>query len=103
MFTDGLSLHNFCKMALPDRVIEVVDSRLLQEDIDKDAKDEPYMKAKIRKCLTSLGRIEVACSTETPNKRMGVREMVMEMNVIKGMLPGVGIHEERRIRKNATN
>lgn len=30
MYADCLSLHNFCKMALPDTVVEVVYSRLLQ-------------------------------------------------------------------------
>ncbi|KAK9189501.1 hypothetical protein WN943_018099 [Citrus x changshan-huyou] len=102
MFADCLSLHNFCKMALPERVMELVYSRLLQ-GVDKDAEDEPCMKAKIRECLTSLGRIGIASLTETPNERMGVREMVMEMNVIKEVLLGVRINGERRIRKNATN
>ncbi|KAJ4720030.1 Kinase-like protein [Melia azedarach] len=50
MFTDGLSLHNFCKMALPDRVMEIVDPHLLQEvqiyETNRDAGDERYIKAK---------------------------------------------------------
>ncbi|KAK9186601.1 hypothetical protein WN944_017989 [Citrus x changshan-huyou] len=91
MFADCLSLHNFCKMALPERVMKLVYSRLLQ-GVDKDAEDEPCMKAKIRECLTSLGRIGIASLTETPNERMGVREMVMEMNVIKEVLLGVRIN-----------
>lgn len=102
MFADCPSLHNFCKMALPERVMELVYSRLLQ-GVDKDAEDEPCMRAKIRECLTSLGRIGIASLTETPNERMGVGEMVMEMNVIKEVLLGLRINGERRIRKNATN
>ncbi|KAH9767030.1 hypothetical protein KPL71_011136 [Citrus sinensis] len=91
MFADCLSLHNFCEMALPESVMELVYSRLLQ-GVDKDAEDEPCMKAKIRGCLTSLGRIGIASLTETPNERMGVREMVMEMTVIKEVLLGVRIN-----------
>ncbi|XVF83059.1 hypothetical protein PTKIN_Ptkin16aG0102000 [Pterospermum kingtungense] len=31
LFYDGLSRHNFCKMALPERLMEILDFRLLDE------------------------------------------------------------------------
>ncbi|XP_058006593.1 probable LRR receptor-like serine/threonine-protein kinase At3g47570 [Hevea brasiliensis] len=32
IFVEGLSLHNFVRMALPDRILEIVDPILLQEE-----------------------------------------------------------------------
>lgn len=31
LFHDGLSLHNYCKMALPERLLEILDFSLLEE------------------------------------------------------------------------
>ncbi|XVF19892.1 hypothetical protein REPUB_Repub11eG0150600 [Reevesia pubescens] len=36
MFKDGLTLHHFTKMALPDQVLEVVDSLLLAGDNEEE-------------------------------------------------------------------
>ena len=32
MFKDGLNLHNFAKMALPERLVQIVDPILLPRD-----------------------------------------------------------------------
>ncbi|KAL5799599.1 hypothetical protein ACOSQ4_032483 [Xanthoceras sorbifolium] len=106
IFKDGLSLHSFCKMALPDRVMEIADSCLLipednlndQTNRNRNAEIEECMKFKMRECLISLVRIGVACSTEAPSERMGLSEVVMELNAIKQVFLGGGIHGERRIR-----
>ncbi|KAL5732827.1 hypothetical protein ACOSQ2_032519 [Xanthoceras sorbifolium] len=106
IFKDGLSLHSFCKMALPDRVMEIADSCLLipednlndQTNRNRNAEIEECMKIKMRECLISLVRIGVACSTEAPSERMGLSEVVMELNAIKQVFLGGGIHGERRIR-----
>ncbi|KAL5732828.1 hypothetical protein ACOSQ2_032520 [Xanthoceras sorbifolium] len=99
MFKDGLSLHSFCKMALPERVMEIADPCLLipEEDLD-DQINECSGEAKMRECLISLVMIGVACSTETPNERMSISEIVMELNAIKQVFLITDIHREKRVR-----
>ncbi|KAK2634197.1 hypothetical protein Ddye_028989 [Dipteronia dyeriana] len=99
MFKDGLSLHSFCKMALLDRVMEIADSCLLILDEELNGQtNRSRGKAKVSKCLISLVRIGVACSTEIPHERMCISEIVMELNTIKQVFLGMGIHGQRRAR-----
>ena len=89
MFKDGLNLHSFCKVALPDRVMEIAESHLLllEEELN-DKTNKSRGKAEVRECLISLVRIGVACSRETPNERMGISEIVKELNAIKEVFLG---------------
>ncbi|XP_057471161.1 probable LRR receptor-like serine/threonine-protein kinase At3g47570 [Actinidia eriantha] len=51
MFTDGLNLHNFAKMALPDRVMEILDPTLVC-DIEEE---EEKAKRECLACCLKLG------------------------------------------------
>ncbi|KAH7548387.1 hypothetical protein JRO89_XS14G0112400 [Xanthoceras sorbifolium] len=55
MFKDDLSLHSLCKMALPDKVIDIADSQLLilEEELN-DQTNRSIGKGKMRECLISL-------------------------------------------------
>ena len=88
MFSDGLSLHNLSKMAFPERVMEIVDSNLVGE-LDED---------RMYHCLVSIARIGVACSEESASDRMDIKDVVIELNIIKEVYLGAGIHGERHIR-----
>ncbi|KAK2634816.1 hypothetical protein Ddye_029608 [Dipteronia dyeriana] len=91
MFKDGLNLHSFCKMALPHRVMEIAESHLLiLEGELNDKTNKSRGKAEVRECLISLVRIGVACSRETPDERMGISEIVKELNAIKLVFLGMG-------------
>ncbi|KAA8521160.1 hypothetical protein F0562_011835 [Nyssa sinensis] len=48
MFTDDLSLNNYAKMALPERVMDIVDPQIILED-----KDESNMSSQSSKCNTA--------------------------------------------------
>ena len=99
MFKDGLSLHSFCKMALPDRVMEIADSCLLILDEELNGQtNRSRGRVKVSKCLISLVKIGVACSIEAPHERMGISEIVMELNAIKQAFLGMGIHGQKRVR-----
>ncbi|KAL9316259.1 hypothetical protein ACSQ67_017260 [Phaseolus vulgaris] len=78
MFGESLSLHKFCEMAIPEGILEIVDSRLLV----------PYgvMETNITECLASFARIGVACSAELPIQRLGIKDVIMELNAIKQKL-----------------
>ncbi|KAJ9683789.1 hypothetical protein PVL29_016335 [Vitis rotundifolia] len=49
-------------------------------------------------CLASIARIGVACSEESPGDRMDIKDVVMELNIIKKVFLGAGNHGERHIR-----
>ena len=78
MFSDGLSLHNFSKMALPERVMEIADPSLIEES------DEGRM----NHFLTSFARIGVACSEESASDRMDIKDVVIQLNIIKEVYVG---------------
>ncbi|XP_058072559.1 receptor kinase-like protein Xa21 [Magnolia sinica] len=95
MFKDSLSLHEFAKMALPDQVMRIVDPRLLLEvralnNIQQC--NSPL--SKMQECLVSIVEIGVTCSVESPNKRMKIRDIVMEMHAIRDLYLGAGIYQD---------
>lgn len=77
MFNDAMELHNYVKMALPDRVLEVVDPALLRE-VDQGASSH-----QIQQCLISICDVGVFCSEKFPRERMEIRNVVAELNRMK--------------------
>ncbi|KAF7142864.1 hypothetical protein RHSIM_Rhsim05G0207900 [Rhododendron simsii] len=105
LFTIRQSLHEFCKVALPERVMEIVDSRMLLEEpteAENDAQKERVRRDKIRECLVSLVRIAIACSAESPSERMNIKDVIIRLMKIKEVFLGVGIHGRRQIRMQLT-
>jgi len=83
-FSEGLSLHEFCKMKIPEGILEIVDSQLLLPF----AKDETgIVENKIKKCLVMIAAIGVACSEEFPAHRMLIKDVIAKLNEIKSKLP----------------
>ncbi|EOY17844.1 Serine-threonine protein kinase, plant-type, putative [Theobroma cacao] len=68
MFHGGLNLHNFCNMALPERLKEILDSRLLEQICENNERSRslPNMEAKMLESLVSFAKEGVACSAEAP-------------------------------------
>ncbi|KAK3426060.1 hypothetical protein EUGRSUZ_F02590, partial [Eucalyptus grandis] len=62
-FKDHLNLHNFVKVALLDRVMEIMDLAIFNGESENDME-------KMRDCVASVLRIGVACSMELPWDRM---------------------------------
>ncbi|KAF3959574.1 hypothetical protein CMV_015623 [Castanea mollissima] len=63
VFEGGLILHNYASMALPNRVIEISDPKLLNNCGDTDRTEE---------CLISMVKIGVSCSMELPQERWDI-------------------------------
>ena len=85
MFSDGLSLHIFSKMALPERVMEIMDSNLLRE-LEKainNVENQHEMEGRMCHCLVSIARIGVACSEESASARMNMKDVVLELNSLR--------------------
>ena len=99
MFSDGMSLHIFSKMALPERVMEIADSNLVGDSCEaiNNGENQDEMESIMHDCLVSIARIGVACSEASPGDRMDIKDVVMELNVMKEMFVGVGIHGDRNV------
>ena len=111
MFKDGLNLHNFAKMALPERLVQIVDPILLPREVeetqtstlareynneneiqtDEDTLDIVNLyqiDANVHNCLVSVLEIGLACSMESPKERMNMEEVTREMHLIKNAFLG---------------
>ncbi|KAJ8759157.1 hypothetical protein K2173_004164 [Erythroxylum novogranatense] len=88
MFTDGLNLHNFVQIALPVRVMEIVDA-MLQEDEEDESESE---KSQTLECLTSILEVGVSCSAELPRERMDIETAAVELRRIRAILEETRVH-----------
>ncbi|CAK9135875.1 unnamed protein product [Ilex paraguariensis] len=89
MFQEGLNLHNFVRMAIPDNVIEIVDQVLLKNNeeetsaAENNTRQNQSIVKKIEECLTSVVKIGVACSVESPQDRMNINDVVHELQFVR--------------------
>ena len=98
LFHDGLSLHNFCKMALPEQLKEILDFRLLEEIDENRARlrSRPNMEGEIWECLVSFTKIGVACSVEVPGDRIRIKGAIVELHATKARLLRTGVYSGER-------
>ncbi|KAM7466698.1 hypothetical protein LguiB_014260 [Lonicera macranthoides] len=74
MFSEGLNLHNFAKMALPNHVKEIIEPKLLSnnEEVEKTTSNNMPSRGQSRNgntkedCIISMVKVRVACSMESP-------------------------------------
>ncbi|KAL5799606.1 hypothetical protein ACOSQ4_032490 [Xanthoceras sorbifolium] len=87
MFEGDLNLHSFARMALPDRVLDIVDPILVNEEV---VAPNDRMRQEIsnnrKECLISMVRIGVACSMESPQDRMNISNVVHELQLVRNTL-----------------
>ena len=115
MFKDDLNLHNFVKMALPERLVQIVDPTLLvreveempatavaardhnnENEIEVDEKTQgivnhSQVEANVYKCLFLVLEIGLACSLESPKERMNMEQVSRELHSIKNAFLGFRI------------
>ncbi|XP_029130697.1 probable LRR receptor-like serine/threonine-protein kinase At3g47570 [Cajanus cajan] len=85
MFEDGLNLHNYVKISIPNNLSQIVDLTILPRELNQVANYQNLtsMHPNIEKCLLSLFRIALACSMESPKERMNMVDVTRELNMIK--------------------
>lgn len=93
MFEDGLSIHQFVAIALPNHVMDIVDPSLLFEDDDgeenEDVKeiaiidDNRQFSAGRNDCLVSVMQIGLLCSRFSSEERMLMNVVVNKMKAIR--------------------
>ncbi|KAH7525535.1 hypothetical protein JRO89_XSUnG0078400 [Xanthoceras sorbifolium] len=82
MFEGDLNLHNFARMALPNREMEIVDPILINEEVTAPNNHRMMSQARNnmkKECLISMVRIGVACSMESPQDRMSITHITSEL------------------------
>ncbi|GJU90960.1 leucine-rich repeat protein [Tanacetum coccineum] len=80
MFIDGLSLHKFASMALPNHLVDVIDGdAIVLQSKEANAK-------KVEECLAATIKIGVSCSVDSPPQRMKIEIVVIELQRILDVL-----------------
>eukprot|EP01018_Ginkgo_biloba_P027381 Gb_35295 [translate_table: standard] len=82
MFVEGLNMHKWASADFPNRMMEVVDSELLNVESTGDDRTS--------KCLIALMRVGFLCTKELPEERPIMREVVTILERIRGAFVGIG-------------
>lgn len=100
MFSDGHTLHNYAKLALPEQTVSIADPTLFQhkeegetssskESTQNDSSSCGY---KIQECLISVLKVGIACSEELPAHRPQSNDVVSQLHAIRKSLLESGVH-----------
>ena len=119
IFKDDFNLHNFVKMALPERLSQIVDSTLLPREAEGNASMSTKLDARnynnniggieieaekglgnqisahLKECLVSVLETGIACSEESPNKRMNMADVTRKLQHIINVYMSVEISGQR--------
>ncbi|XP_031099218.1 probable LRR receptor-like serine/threonine-protein kinase At3g47570 [Ipomoea triloba] len=85
IFNNGLTLHNYVRMSMPEQVTEIVDPKLFHKEANPTPRSL-VLQNQITECLVSIFKIGIACSTELPRDRMNIGNVVKELHSIKDTL-----------------
>ncbi|EEF36493.1 serine-threonine protein kinase, plant-type, putative [Ricinus communis] len=88
IFIEGLNLHNYVKMALPEQVGNLVDPILLEgRSIDRTMQNNIILE-----CLISIFEIGISCSAEQPHQRMNISDAASRLRSVKNKLLKSRVH-----------
>lgn len=84
IFTEGLSLHMFASMSLPDHVVDVIDIEILNfyQEEEIVMKNKEANAKKILECVAAIVKIGVSCSMYSPLQRMDMKNVLNELQRI---------------------
>ena len=68
MFDGGLNLHNYASMAWPNRVLEITDPKLLNNNDEVIVNDNCTPTNRANECLISMVKLGLTCSMELPQE-----------------------------------
>ncbi|KAL4387356.1 hypothetical protein GQ457_09G029560 [Hibiscus cannabinus] len=91
-FKEGLSLHNFVKEALPDRLVEIIDPFLLQESVREGTTIENTPGADIMRSdrnlqgTNSIFELGLTCSADSPSERIDMSDVVTKLCYVQDKL-----------------
>ena len=83
MFKDDLNIARFVEMNFPDRISQIVDPELQEEQQDLLQQTSGNMKKESLECLLSVLNIGLRCANASPNERMDMQEVAARLRGIK--------------------
>nr|XP_019704484.2 receptor kinase-like protein Xa21 [Elaeis guineensis] len=97
---EGLGLRKFLEMAFTERVMDIVDPRLLSKENNGEAnyRIQDTGNTRIQECLVSVLGIGLLCSNESPRERMQMADVIKELLAARDALTGAGTYGDRRQR-----
>ncbi|XP_057483507.1 probable LRR receptor-like serine/threonine-protein kinase At3g47570 [Actinidia eriantha] len=85
MLSGDIDLHNYTKMSLLGRIMEIVDPQVIVEE-----EELPNTSNKLEVSLVSILQIGVSCSAGLPSERMNARDVLNELHKIRKAYLSVG-------------
>jgi len=82
MFKDGISLHHYAKVALPDNVTEIADANIWLREGANSSSDARHI-TRINECLSSVIQLGIMCSKQLPTERLSMSDAAAEMHSIR--------------------
>ncbi|CAL4988018.1 unnamed protein product [Urochloa decumbens] len=82
MFNDGLTIAKYVEMNFPDRIVDIVDPKLVQ-DLRFGEDDPVPMKENCLECLLSVLSIGLFCVKTSPNERLDMQEVAARLHGMK--------------------
>ncbi|KAM4111301.1 hypothetical protein ACJW30_05G057200 [Castanea mollissima] len=86
MFSEGLNLHKFASMALPNCIMEIMDPKLLNNDDEVIGNDKCSTTNRTEECLISMVKVGVACSMMLPQERWDISKVISELHWVRNIL-----------------
>ena len=83
IFKDGLSIHQFTTIAMPDHAMDIVDPLWLIECEDADADGSPVQARWLKECSVSVMQIGLSCSMISPSEWMLMDVVVNKLKKIR--------------------
>ncbi|KAK9058898.1 hypothetical protein SSX86_023743 [Deinandra increscens subsp. villosa] len=89
MFSNGLNLHDFVKMAIPHQGMEITDPILFETKHEENVtEDDHYCKMyePVEESLNAVYQIGIACSMEFQRDRIDIKKVIDQLQSVKEML-----------------
>lgn len=87
LFQDGLSLRKYVETAFPEKLAEVLDPVISEEEEGLHSNDESEDGAsanlRMQRCIVLLAEIGLLCSVESPKDRMTMLDAATQISAIK--------------------
>ena len=83
MFNGEINITKFVEMNFPDRIPQIIDPELLEEQLHLSPESSLAMKEKSLECLISVINIGLDCTKKSPNQRMGMQDVAANLHRIK--------------------
>ncbi|WOH07384.1 hypothetical protein DCAR_0726814 [Daucus carota subsp. sativus] len=84
---EGGNLRDYVRKALPYRVMDIVDPRILLDQDEHDlTTNHSYSRNTLEACLTSIFEVGLLCSEETPQKRIDTSVAIKQLHVARDKL-----------------